>query len=162
MRIGVISDTHRGVETALQAVSRMGHIDLLLHAGDHYRDAVELTKQLDVPVRMVIGNCDTGSAGPDELVVEAGSARILLVHGHQYSVKSRLDSLLYRGQELGVQAVVFGHSHHADVFREQSILFLNPGTLSLFRSRDGCQTYGIITVDGTTCNGEIFTLARYS
>ncbi|MGE5560732.1 MAG: YfcE family phosphodiesterase [Chloroflexota bacterium] len=159
MRIGAVSDTHGDVSAAVAAVRQMGDVAMVLHAGDHYRDGRELARRVSVPVRMVVGNCDLQVPGPAELVIEAEGARILLTHGHNYRVKHRLDTLAYRARELGVSAVVFGHTHTAEDFSEEGILFVNPGCLSFTRSRDGRRTFAVIEIAGGKCRAAISELA---
>lgn len=158
VRIGVLSDTHGDLQAALAAVVNMGKVAMVLHAGDHYRDACELARRVEVPVHMVVGNCDLQSSGPSELVVVADRARILLTHGHGYRVKQQLDSLIARARALSVNAVVFGHTHVAEEFKDGDILFVNPGCLSLTRSRDGRRTFAVIEVDGSECRAIISEL----
>lgn len=155
MRIGVLSDTHGDLHAALAAIANMGQVAMLLHAGDHYRDARELARRVAVPIHMVVGNCDSPTSGPSELVVAVERARILLTHGHTYRVKQQLDLLMARARALSVNAVVFGHTHLAEESRDGGILLLNPGCLSLTRSRDGRRTYAIIDVDGSECRANI-------
>lgn len=159
MRIGAISDTHGDLTAAVAAVRQMGNVAMVLHAGDHYRDGRELARRVRVPVRMVIGNCDLQLPGPAELILEAEGARILLTHGHNYRVKQRLDTLAYHAAEAGVDVVVYGHTHAAEEFRENDILFVNPGCLSFTRSRDGRRTYAIIEIEDGKCRAQICDLA---
>lgn len=158
VRVGALSDTHGDLQAAAAAVARMGSVAMILHAGDHYRDARELARRVKVPVQMVVGNCDLQSSGPSELVVVADRARILLTHGHSYRVKQQLDALVDRARALSVNAVVFGHTHFAEEFRHGGILFVNPGCLSQARSRDGRRTFAVIEVDGAECHAIISEL----
>lgn len=156
MRIGVISDTHGVREKALAAVEHMGSVDLLLHAGDHFDDAIFLSNFLAFPVIGVRGNCDF--AGPGEELVDAGGVKILLLHGHQYEVKRSLQSLAYRAQEAGAKVVVFGHTHEPEIEWVDDILLFNPG--STIRPRGLCQhpTYGILTIEKGEITPSIYSL----
>lgn len=156
MRVGVLSDTHNSFEYAWQAIEEMGPIDMLLHAGDHYYDAPRLRLPEGVPVVAVAGNSDYGDQGNAEEVVELAGQKILLTHGHLYRVKFTYDKLLYRAQELGVQAVVFGHTHMAENIVVKGILFFNPGSIS-FPPGKTPPSYGILHID-KGIKGEIFYL----
>lgn len=145
MRIGVISDTHGVRERARAAVERMGPLDLLLHAGDFYDDAIFLSNVLSYPVIGVRGNCDF--AGPGEELVDADGLKIMLLHGHQYGVKRSLQSLSYYAQESGVNAVVFGHTHQAEIEWVNNILFFNPGSAYRPRGVHSNPTCGILNVE---------------
>jgi uncharacterized protein len=86
--------------------------DLILHAGDLSAvSALEELRALGPPVHAVCGNADEPAlraALPRELVVEAGEARIGMVHIPGPAAR--------RGERLvrrfpGCDAVVFGHTH---------------------------------------------------
>lgn len=135
MRIGVLSDTHGNIRRARAAIAQMGAVSHLLHAGDFLEDARKLQVMTGIPCTGVLGNCDYQIDGALETVVELSGQRIFLTHGHRYRVKSGYRELILRAVELGVQIVVFGHTHVAELFWEEGILFLNPG--STFQPRDG-------------------------
>ncbi|HHW92479.1 MAG TPA: metallophosphoesterase [Firmicutes bacterium] len=145
MRIGVVSDTHGSLARVVKLIREMGAIDLLLHAGDYYRDAAALAGEFSFPVQAVVGNCDLGVKGPAEESIEVAGWRILLCHGHHYRVKMGFLPLFYRAQEMGADLVVFGHTHRAEKFRKGGIEFLNPGTAGV-PDRQGLVTGGIIEI----------------
>ncbi len=145
MRIGVVSDTHGSLSTAIKLIREMGELDLLLHAGDYYRDAAALAREFNLPVRAVVGNCDLAAKGPVEEYIELAGWRILLCHGHRYRVKIGLLPLFYLAQEMGADLVVFGHTHRAEEFTRGGIKFLNPGTAGV-PNREGLVTGGIIEI----------------
>jgi putative phosphoesterase len=134
MLIAIVSDTHGRVSAAVEAVRQAGSPDMVLHAGDFYRDATRLQGVVAVPVVGVRGNCDSLAGGPDEQVLEVASTRLFLTHGHLYDVKHRLSDLCRRARELEAQVVVFGHTHVSSIDMIEGCLLVNPG--SLFRSRD--------------------------
>ncbi|NLC76417.1 MAG: metallophosphoesterase [Clostridia bacterium] len=157
IRLGILSDTHRELGAGARAIKQMGSIDCLLHGGDHYGDARELARLTKVPVEAVNGNCDWFSiGGPEELVLQFEKVRILLTHGHRYRVKSGYELLLERALQLGVTAAVFGHTHQACLRWEKGVLLFNPGSPA--SPRGGKPTFGILTVDGDTVNGELLEL----
>lgn len=135
MIIGILSDSHGDLELAEEAVSRMGGVDLLLHAGDYYHDALYLGERCGLPVRGVVGNCDRGVNGPQEELLELEGWRIYLTHGHLYGVKGGLLRLHFRARELGARIAVFGHTHVAQQEQVDGITLLNPGSIA--RSRLG-------------------------
>lgn len=143
LRIGVVSDTHKDLSLAKIAIKDMGKVDLLLHAGDHYKDALILAQEFKVETKAVIGNCDYALSNPAEDIFELAGYKFLLTHGHQYGVKTKLDRLYYKGLELGVDIVVFGHTHVPLNVVEGNIQLLNPGSLSLPRGNSK-PSYAII------------------
>ncbi|MFZ7102279.1 MAG: YfcE family phosphodiesterase [Peptococcaceae bacterium] len=128
MRIGVISDTHNDLLTAESALEKMGPVELLLHGGDHYQDALKLAPKYRIRTVAVRGNCDK-LAGPDEEIIRINGHNILLTHGHQYGVKSGLERLYYRCKELKINIVIYGHTHVPSYIIEDNIHFLNPGSI---------------------------------
>ena len=132
MRVLVISDTHGDVNRAFKAHTLAEPVDVIIHLGDGSADADLLRDTLDVTVINVAGNCDPGSNAPRELVWECEGMRLLLTHGDAYLVKSGLGRLRQRAEEVGVDAVLFGHTHQALLENNSGLLLLNPGTLSSF------------------------------
>lgn len=130
MKVLVMSDTHGNVNCALHAISLAEPVDLVIHLGDGSADAELLRDACDVPVISVSGNCDVGSRAPRERLWECEGKRILLTHGDVYQVKSGLARLRLRANEIGADAVLFGHSHQIVRDDHAGILLVNPGTLS--------------------------------
>ena len=104
-------------------------VDLILHAGDVSTASVlaEL-RALGPPVHAVHGNADEPALRetlPKELVVEAGAARIGMVHipGPAAGRQERL-----AGRFPGCDAVVFGHTHLPAVEQHAGVWLLNPGS----------------------------------
>lgn len=137
MRVLVISDTHGDSTRALLAHTLSEPVDVIIHLGDGCSEADLLSEALDVPVINVAGNCDLGAGAPRERVWECAGKRILLTHGDAYQVKSGLIRLRQRAEEIGVDAVLFGHTHKALLEKQPGLLLVNPGTLGsygLYRS----------------------------
>lgn len=138
MRIAVISDTHmpRGAR-ALPAgcAERLRAADLIIHAGDLTGGAfLEALRALGPPVEAVHGNMDDARVRaelPERRVVEAGDARIGLVHipGPKAGRAERL-----AGWFPGCAAVVYGHTHVPELRRPDGVWILNPGSPTERRS----------------------------
>jgi putative phosphoesterase len=110
-------------------VEALRRVDLILHAGDFAAASVlaEL-RALGAPVHAVYGNADEAALRetlPRELVVEAGPARIGLVHIPGPKA-GREERLLRRFP--GCDAIVFGHTHLPVVERHDGVWLLNPGS----------------------------------
>ena len=71
---------------------------------------------------------------PLERIVDLGGKRFLLLHGHQYYY---IDALLYRGEEVHADMVLYGHTHMPDLSADGARLMLNPGSLSRPRTSKG-------------------------
>ncbi|MDD2580787.1 MAG: metallophosphoesterase [Desulfuromonadaceae bacterium] len=130
MKVLVISDTHGNTSRAFTAHTFSEPVDAVIHLGDGSADADMLRAALDIPVVSVAGNCDHDSSAPRELVWECEGKRIMLTHGDAYQVKSGLARLRQRAQKMGVDAVLFGHTHQSLSERYSDLLLVNPGTLS--------------------------------
>lgn len=139
----------------LLASDSHGHTDRLSQLekipADQYLFAGDLT---DLPARIpawtaVAGNNDEylGIKLPPMAIVEAGSQRILLIHGHQFPASQRNRRLAALARKFGCGIVVFGHSHVPEITEEDGILLLNPGSVS--RSRDGKGTSYMLLDTGT-------------
>lgn len=59
--------------------------------------------------------------------MELFQRKVLLTHGDLYRVKYGYDRLIYRALEVHAELCFFGHTHRADMFVSDGIVFLNPG-----------------------------------
>lgn len=147
MRLAVVSDTHGYWRAAGQALAALAPLDLVLFAGDYYRDPWPWAKRESVKLVAVVGNCDFGAPGPEEELLEVGGRRILLTHGHRYRAKWGLERLFFRGLEVQVNAVVFGHTHvPVATYGEGGLLLFNPGSASHPRAGESA-TVGLLEVE---------------
>jgi len=130
--VAAISDTHlpRGARRLPEACLELVRAaDLILHGGDFSTVAVlEELRALGPPVHAVHGNADEPELRellPTELVVEAGGARLGLVHVPGPSA-GREERLVRRFP--GCDAVLYGHTHLPAVERHGGVWILNPGS----------------------------------
>jgi putative phosphoesterase len=162
MLIAAIADTHlpRGARRLPDACfERIAAADLLLHAGDFV--TVEVLRELAAigpPVVGVHGNVDSAELRrllPAERLVDAGGARIALIHDAGPR-RGRLERLRRRFGERA-DAVVFGHSHlPLHEIAEDGFQIFNPGSPTE-RRRAPVHTMGFARVeDGKV----IFELVR--
>jgi uncharacterized protein len=160
--IALISDTHlpRGARRLPEAcVERIRGADLLLHAGDFVAASVLAELEALCPrVAGVHGNVDEPAlrqALPSRRVVEAGGARIGMVHDAGPR-KGRLPRL--RRWFPHADAVVFGHSHLPLHEREGDLQIFNPGSPT-DRRRAPAHTMGLGRVGGGRLELELIELA---
>ena len=150
MRLAIISDTHlpRGRRALPErCVAELRAADLILHAGDVATAAVlEEIRALGPPVHAVRGNVDDATLAdlPEELVVDAGDARIAMVHDAG-PAQGRLARLRRRFPD--ADAVVFGHSHIPLHEGEGGFQIFNPGSPT-DRRRQPVHTMGLAEVGG--------------
>lgn len=153
MKIAVAADTHGRIE-GLKKQLINEKPERLFFAGDFLSDARRLAHHLGIESDAVLGNCDGRTAGDWEKVLELAGKRFYIVHGHQFGVKGSLNSLFYRGQELGVDAVIFGHTHVACCEQVSGMWMLNPGSASRPR-RGKMGSYIMLLLEGNALKPQL-------
>lgn len=159
MRIFVISDTHGKIERAIEIYKKLSHeapVDMLVHCGDHYSDALELRARLGVPVAAVKGNCD-GCFDENEfslLDTECGS--FLITHGHMDNVSLSMQNLYYKALENNCVGVLFGHTHRAAYVSHEGVYLMNPGSLTKPRDSSG-GTFGLLVTSDDGIWGKVYS-----
>jgi hypothetical protein len=126
--IGLISDTHGLLRP--EAVKALEGCGLIIHAGDVGKPEILEHLRAIAPVVAVRGNIDKGewaSRLPLTAVVEAGPARIYVLHDMQ---QLELDPAA-----AGFRMVVSGHSHKALREERGGVLYVNPGSAGPRRFR---------------------------
>ena len=136
----------------------LGRAELILHAGDFTAVSfLEELRSLGPPVEAVYGNMDEQAVRdvlPRERIVAAAGARIGLVHipgplaGREQRLAARFP---------GCGAVVYGHTHVAEVVRHGGVWILNPGSPTE-RRRSPARTMLMLTVDTGEIVAELITL----
>ena len=131
MILAVFSDTH-GSTAGMAAAVRRVRPDILVHLGDHIRDTAVLEREFpDLPLHAVPGPCDFAARAPDPDRFVAGPGKGFATHGHRYSVKYGLDSLLNAAHFSGAGLVLYGHTHIARIDYYGGMTVVNPGTSGL-------------------------------
>ncbi len=144
MKILVFSDSHRNNDPMFAAVKNE-RPDMIIHLGDHYSDAMLLSRRFpEIPLTAVPGNCDF-SDEPATCLLEVEGHRILLCHGHQYHVKQSLLTLTYAAKEQHAEAALFGHTHRICCDYHNGLLLFNPGSIGE-PHYSGANSYGILEV----------------
>lgn len=151
MKILVFSDSHsnpKHIERALEIHN--GVADLVVFLGDGVRDIKRVQEKYpSIQFFIVKGNCDVFSSSEyrDYSVLDLDGIKIFITHGHLFGVKHGYDKILYRAEELGVDAVFFGHTHepidYSAYVGEKRIHLFNPGSIAYGG------TYGVVN----TTNG---------
>ncbi len=118
---------HPSQSRAAEILKKEKGLDGIIIAGDIEADSDEI-RQLagDTPVYMVAGNCDSwwGEDLPSLITIPACGHRIMVTHGHRYSVPY-LNRLAEKAREKKADIVIFGHTHCYFMKKEDGILFLN-------------------------------------
>jgi len=147
MKILVLSDTHRRLDNAIEAIKRVGKIDLCLHLGDVEYDAEILEQHLDCPLKMVRGNNDYLRTLPPELEFNIGKYKFFMSHGHRYLVTLSPDRFREEAISRGADIAIYGHSHKPLAWETDEVLVLCPGSISYPRQNKRRHTYIVMTID---------------
>ena len=130
----ILSDTHGNISGLEKLKEIMAESDYIIHLGDHQKD-IKLYREFDNKIYSVLGNCD--GCGPDK-IIEIEDLKILLTHGDKHRVKSGLLNLFLHAKEVGVNVVLFGHTHSSLIEEKDGVTFINPGALGGFWGKSYC------------------------
>lgn len=147
MKILVISDTHKKLNTAIKVIE-MVKPDRVLHLGDHALDAEDLQSIFDkIIFDYVCGNCDFNDYDtPKDKIITLMGKRIWLTHGHLYGVKYSTEHIHRLSVERDVDVALFGHSHIPYLGYEGNRIIMNPGSIS--EPRGGSSpSFGVLEID---------------
>lgn len=132
MKVGILSDTHMMKKFMDMTIPYLKDCDLIIHAGDNFSDSKYIHSMTNVGVMAVKGNCDFENV-EEELVFEVEGKTIFLCHGDRYGVKYGIDEIEKKAKEYEADIVIFGHTHIPLQIEKDSILYINPGSVSLPR-----------------------------
>ncbi|MEA4824992.1 MAG: YfcE family phosphodiesterase [Clostridiaceae bacterium] len=147
MRIAVFSDSHNDIKTIRQATARVMP-DMIFHLGDMVSDAKALQIAFpDIPLYRVAGNNDYGREAEDTLEVELCGKRMVLTHGHLFSVEGGTAELRQYAASKKCTIALFGHTHEAFARLRHGVWLLNPGRVGRRTLSPYTATYGILTLE---------------
>lgn len=147
MKLLIISDTHGYVNPIINTIKDNYKFDALIHLGDYVEDGIEIGKALGIPATIVRGNGDFNRDDfKDDETIEIGGKRFFLTHGHKYGVNFNLTNLLYKGEEVEADYILFGHIHVAILDKIQNVTIMNPGSPVYPRGYSRKNTFGIINI----------------
>lgn len=136
-KIGIISDTHGLLRE--EVIKELESCQLILHAGDINK--LEVIQQLEAiaPLKVVRGNNDKGEWAeqlPESLMFTVAGKRFFMVHNKKDVLKDRI----------GIDVIVYGHSHKYYYAFEEGVHILNPGSCGK-RRFDQAITIAIMTIE---------------
>ncbi|CEP43159.1 phosphodiesterase [Paraclostridium sordellii] len=161
MKIGVMSDTHGSLPYFEKALDTLSDCDILLHAGDvlYHGPRNDLPKGYDPKgviskinnldnILIARGNCD---ADVDQMVInhpiqgpyvlsQFGETRILINHGY---VDSK-EETIKKAKSMGADILILGHTHVKELFIDENLIVLNPGSTSI--PKDSSHSVAIIDI----------------
>lgn len=157
MRILVLSDTHGDTSRAYQVfdkIKKEDPVDLIIHCGDYYKDAIQMSERTGVPMVWVKGNTDGAFSDNDYAIVDTPYGNLLVTHGHMEGVGFSQQNLYYKALEKDCVGALYGHTHCAAFTEAGGIYLLNPGSLT--NPRDGSGgTFAIIVAEPDYFRGYI-------
>lgn len=136
--IVVLSDTHGNTGALNEIINILSECDIIIHLGDTSRDGNFIRKLYPYKTYILNGNCDFGTYGEDEIVLQVEDVKIFACHGHKYGVKSGLQKLAARAKELDCSVALYGHTHRAEENEVDGVLTVNPGTMSAYSRYSYC------------------------
>jgi putative phosphoesterase len=122
MLLAVLSDTHGLFRPELP--SRLAGVDHILHAGDVGDPAILEALERIAPITAIRGNIDRYgpcAALPTTAAVEFGGCLLYMLHD--------LKDLDLHPRAAGIDVVVSGHTHVPSLSHQDSVLYLNPGSV---------------------------------
>ena len=149
VRIGVVADTHCPEfvdRLPLRVAELLAGVELILHAGDITSLATLAELARIAPVEAVMGDHDRDLGLPARRLIDVGGRRIGLLHGNRSHLVEEPATLLgtislglwwpvvglhgwLRQAFPDADAIVYGHTHHADSRRRGGTLLFNPGAV---------------------------------
>lgn len=149
MKILIVSDTHRKDDNLKRVIQKTAPIDMLIHLGDAEgsEHLIESWVNKGCRLEMVLGNNDFFSSLEKEREICIGRYKVLLTHGHYYSVSLGPEQLRKDAIARGFDIAMFGHTHRPLLETDSKITLLNPGSLSYPRQDGRKYSYLIMDID---------------
>ena len=158
MRILVVSDTHGKLDRFMRVFEKLkkeSPVDLIIHCGDYYEDAMSISRRCGIRVAAVKGNCDGYFDDCSYCIVETEAGNFLITHGHMERVDSGMHNIYYKALENDCVGAFFGHTHRASYTELDDLVLMNPGSLT--RPRDGSGgTFGLVVTGPDSIWGKIY------
>lgn len=130
MKILIVSDTHRRHDNLIEILERVQPVDMLIHLGDAEGEEDYIEVLAGCPVEIIAGNNDFFSNLPREKSLQLGKYRVLLTHGHYYSVNTGIADIEKEAAARKYDIVMFGHTHRPIIDYGKGVIALNPGSIS--------------------------------
>jgi len=131
LKIVVVSDTHGNTDLLEKVIDDCSPFDIIVHCGDGVRDICRVDIPENSTVLKVLGNTDiySGCEADDILTEKILNKTVMVIHGHQFNVKTGFKHLLHEAEYFKAGIVLFGHTHEQYLRKGVPLLF-NPGNLS--------------------------------
>jgi hypothetical protein len=121
MKIGVVSDTHGLLRP--EVAPRIEGCECILHLGDVGDPKILDALRKIAPVTAIRGNIDKD--GPCSRLPET---EVLLIEGGYIYMLHNIEHLHLDPAAAKFSAVLYGHSHKAEIRRHKGVVYFNPGS----------------------------------
>lgn len=158
MRILVVSDTHakcQRVYDVYNKLSREAPVDIIVHCGDYYTDAIEIQAHLAKKVLWVKGNSDGCYDENEYAILNTEAGNFFVSHGHMQNIGFSQQDIYYKALEQGCIGALFGHTHRGKFSDLGGFYLMNPGSISFPRDASG-GSFGLLTISEGQVNGKIY------
>ncbi|XKE67938.1 metallophosphoesterase [Jeotgalibacillus malaysiensis] len=153
MKIIVLSDTHMprmAKSLPPRLLKELVSAELILHTGDF--NTIDVLHELEqfAPVKGVYGNADHEElikTLPEKQIIEAGSYKIGLVHGHGKGMTTEKRAIAAFANDQ-IDLLIYGHSHIPSFKTTDGLQVLNPGSPTDKR-RQKQFSFVVLTVEET-------------
>jgi len=131
LRVGIISDTHGYLDPTILILFR--GCDRILHLGDIGVPDILMELKKVAPITAIRGNHEPAGLIhlPMLRFLKLEGVKIALSHGlssMDRDVARAMFSQYFEGLKAKqIKIVLFGHTHHAEAYEQDGIVFLNPG-----------------------------------
>jgi putative phosphoesterase len=118
--IGLISDTHGLLRK--EVIENLNDCDLIIHTGDIGKiEVIENLKKIS-HIEYIRGNCDKDkNIAKEDKIIDVYNKRIYLIHDIS---KIKIDL-----KKENIDIVIYGHSHKHNIYEDDGILYINPGSV---------------------------------
>ena len=149
-KLVIVSDTHGKSEGVAALSGILQENDYIVHLGDGASEIYKLLDEYPEKTYFCAGNCDFAPHFPARGELEVEKVRIFYCHGHEYGVKSGLQSLARAAKSRNCEIALYGHTHCADITEIDGVTLINPGSFQRKVGSGGSYCYLVI-------NGDKFT-----
>ena len=153
----VFSDTHGNGEALRKLSGDFEVSNKIVFLGDGVSDLYCIPGEHQSKIVGVKGNCDFSSPYQKQAIFCIEEVAVLAVHGDEFGVKLSLSRLADYAKKLGVNLVLYGHTHIPKITEINGITFVNPGSLSHHTS---AQTFAFIKINGNKISANTILLNK--
>lgn len=144
----IISDTHGSQKCLRRILEKENKIDRVLFLGDGIGELALIQQEYPhIPLDVVRGNCDIGSAALPMQILNLNGYKVLICHGDGFDVKMSLLGLRRAAIGLHVDIALYGHTHKQYYEYLDGLYLFCPGSVDKDIKGGFKSCYGIIDLN---------------